>query len=96
MTDQQKSDFICIDYRHCYSILRVVHSSRISRFTFFLASDFFLMGVHVKPSDVVQELEALGPAFLQASKVHGTERGVIMGDLNAGCRYYESHFRTIN
>ena len=40
----------------------------------------------MKPSDVVNELEALGPAFQLASGVYGNSRGVIMGDLNAGCR----------
>ncbi|CAI8053063.1 Deoxyribonuclease-1 [Geodia barretti] len=49
--------------------------------------EFFLLGIHVKPSDVVNELEALGPAFQLASGVHGNSRGVIMGDLNAGCSY---------
>ena len=52
----------------------------------FLSAEFFLLGIHVKPSDVVNELEALGPAFQLASGVHGNSRGVIMGDLNAGCR----------
>ena len=47
---------------------------------------FFLVGVHVKPSDVIQELEALGPAFQSASNFHGNSRGVVMGDFNAGCR----------
>jgi endonuclease/exonuclease/phosphatase family metal-dependent hydrolase len=49
--------------------------------------EFFLMGIHVRPSDVVQELEALGPAFQQASEVYGSSRGTILGDMNAGCSY---------
>ena len=48
--------------------------------------EFFLMGIHVRPADVVQELEALLPAFQLASEFHGSSRGTILGDLNAGCR----------
>ena len=44
------------------------------------------MGIHVKPSDAAQEIEALAAAFQQASDFHGTTRGAIMGDMNAGCR----------
>jgi endonuclease/exonuclease/phosphatase family metal-dependent hydrolase len=49
--------------------------------------EFFLLGIHVKPSDVEGELESLVPAFQLASLSHGSSRGVILGDLNAGCSY---------
>ena len=41
----------------------------------------------MRPSDVIGELEALGPAFDQVSLFYGNSRGAIMGDLNAGCSY---------
>ena len=55
-------------------------------FEMFFYIEFFLLGIHVKPSDALQELESLLPAFQETSIFFGSEKGVIMGDLNAGCR----------
>ena len=49
------------------------------------------MGLHTSPSNVVGELEALIPAFNDVSGNFETEKGVIMGDLNAGGRLGSSN-----
>ena len=36
-------------------------------------TDFALMGVHLKPSDVVSEMNALDEAFDHASRAFGTK-----------------------
>ena len=65
----------------CAFRMRDVYSMMLSA-----TPEFFLMGIHVRPADVIQELEALVPAFQQTSEFYGSSRGTILGDLNAGCR----------
>lgn len=49
-------------------------------------TDFFLMGIHVQPSNAAVEIEALAPAYEEATEFYSSSRGLIMGDMNAGCR----------
>jgi len=49
--------------------------------------DFALMGVHLKPADVVKEMNALVHAFEYASQHLGTQNFLIAGDYNADCSY---------
>jgi len=44
------------------------------------------MGIHVQPSNAAVEIEALAPAYGQATEYYSSSRGVILGDMNAGCR----------
>jgi len=53
---------------------------------FWFPADFFLMGIHVQPSNAAVEIEALAPAYGQATEHYSSSRGVILGDMNAGCR----------
>ncbi len=48
---------------------------------------FFILGIHIKPSDVLQEMNQLDEVFLQAAHTFKTENGIILGDFNAGCSY---------
>ena len=48
---------------------------------------FFLLGIHVKPSNAFEEINSLHSAFIDVSKHYGTTRGIILGDFNAGCDY---------
>ena len=50
-------------------------------------SDFFLLGVHIKPDDAYNEINHLPLAFDDAKTAFGTDRGILMGDFNAGCTY---------
>ena len=45
------------------------------------------MGIHTKPSDTVQELNALVDVYDELVDVFDTTNGVILGDMNADCRY---------
>eukprot|EP00731_Ephydatia_muelleri_P019234 Em0012g59a len=49
--------------------------------------EFFLLGVHVKPKYAFSEISNLHTAFFAASDHYGTQRGIILGDFNAGCTY---------
>ncbi|KAL5488567.1 hypothetical protein EMCRGX_G017525 [Ephydatia muelleri] len=49
--------------------------------------EFFLLGVHVRPDNAFSEINNLHTAFLAASDHYGTQRGIILGDFNAGCSY---------
>ena len=49
--------------------------------------DFFLVGVHIKPSDTVAELNALDDVYDQAASLFGTQNGALLGDFNADCSY---------
>jgi len=50
-------------------------------------ADFAIMGVHLKPANVVDEMDVLPVAYDHASGVFGTKNFLIMGDFNADCRY---------
>ena len=45
------------------------------------------MGIHIKPSDTVQELNALVAVYDELVDEFETTNGVILGDMNADCRY---------
>lgn len=51
--------------------------------------EFFLLGVHIKPTCVCSELEALEMAYLDTSSQFDDANGLMMGDFNAACRYYQ-------
>ena len=55
--------------------------------SYWFPADFFLMGIHVQPSNAAVEIEALAPAYGQATQYYSSSRGVILGDMNAGCRW---------
>ncbi len=48
---------------------------------------FFLLGLHAAPKDVVAEMNLMDDAFAEAAEFYGTGSGIILGDLNADCRY---------
>ena len=48
---------------------------------------FFIVASHVRPSDAVAEINALDDVFHNASLHFSTDRGMILGDLNADCSY---------
>ena len=48
---------------------------------------FFLVGIHIQPSDVFQEMNALVPVYDELVKVFKTSNGIILGDMNADCGY---------
>ena len=45
------------------------------------------MGVHIKPSDAFDEMNALVDVYDELVNVFNTTSGVILGDMNADCRY---------
>jgi endonuclease/exonuclease/phosphatase family metal-dependent hydrolase len=49
--------------------------------------EFFLLGVHIRPSDVCNELWALEQAYLTTSRHFNDAHGFLMGDFNADCNY---------
>ena len=49
--------------------------------------EFFLLGVHIRPSDVCNELWALEQAYLTTSRHFNDAHGFLMGDFNADCKY---------
>lgn len=57
----------------------------------FVAGDltFSLIGIHVTPRAVKQELTALGQVYRDVKRSHSSENIFIMGDLNADCAYYD-------
>ena len=48
---------------------------------------FFTIGIHVKPSDVVNELNKLDDVYFFAEDYYNLNKSIIMGDLNADCSY---------
>ena len=67
----------------------VVHNSLtiIMNFHRIDIPEFFLVGLHSRPSDVMAELNQLDEVFNQAEEFFGTSNGIILGDLNADCSY---------
>lgn len=59
--------------------------------------DFFLVGVHIRPSDAFAEIDTLLEVYENAAGVYGIENGIILGDFNADCSYLSmSKFRTLS
>ena len=48
---------------------------------------FFLVGIHTQPSNVLAELNALVEVYEEAVDHFGTENGIMLGDFNADCSY---------
>ena len=48
---------------------------------------FFLVGIHTKPSKAFSEINALVDVYDEAVNHYGTENGIILGDFNADCSY---------
>ena len=48
---------------------------------------FFLMGIHTQPSDTFDEMNALVDVYDELVDVFNTTSGIILGDMNADCRY---------
>ena len=48
---------------------------------------FFLVGIHTKPSKAFSEINALVDVYDEAVHHYGTENGIILGDFNADCSY---------
>ena len=48
---------------------------------------FFLIGIHTQPSNVLAELNALVEVYEEAVNHFGTENGIMLGDFNADCSY---------
>lgn len=67
---------------HNYVVL-----SSLSLFMIADVPDFFLIGLHSKPTDTVSELNQLVEVYNNAATYFGTESGLILGDLNADCTY---------
>ena len=49
--------------------------------------DFFLVGVHVQPSNAFAEIDALLDVYEETATYFAIEDGIIMGDFNADCSY---------
>ena len=49
---------------------------------------FMTVGIHLKPDDVESELEALRKSTLYYSQQMAVDAVLVMGDLNADCRYF--------
>ena len=45
------------------------------------------MGIHIRPSDAVNEINALVGAYDEAALFFSDMNGVILGDFNADCNY---------
>ncbi len=48
---------------------------------------FFLTGIHIRPSDAFAEINALLPVYETVADVFSTSRGMILGDMNADCSW---------
>lgn len=48
---------------------------------------FFAIGIHVKPDDVVNELNKLDDVYYYAESYFNMNSSIIMGDFNADCSY---------
>ena len=51
---------------------------------------FFLLGAHLKPTDVCSELGALGNAYRTTSQAFNGRSGFVLGDFNADCTYKDT------
>ena len=80
----------------CLLLLKVAQEVKLSslHFTELMCSlfsadfpPFFLMGIRIRPSDTVQELNALVDVYNELVDAFGTTSGVILGDMSAECRY---------
>ena len=49
--------------------------------------DFFLIGVHIKPSDVVKEVSGIKEVYHFGESYFNDSDAIILGDLNADCSY---------
>ncbi len=58
-----------------------------SSYIFLDVPDFFLVGIHTKPSEAVEEINHLDEVFERASLEFQTENGIILGDFNGDCSY---------
>ena len=80
--------YIYIHFSHCFSF-----NSHQSIYTSFhplpntAISDFFLLGIHIRPDSTRSELDFLDDVYYQASTFFNTDSAIIMGDLNADCSY---------
>ena len=72
----------------CPSIIIALHTFMCSLYILSLgvSLEFFLLGVHIRPSDVCSELDALEEAYFDASYHFDNTSGVMLGDFNADCR----------
>ena len=52
-------------------------------------SDLVLIGVHIRPdsSGTAEEINALVPVYDEATMRYNTTNVIIMGDMNADCKY---------
>eukprot|EP00756_Hemistasia_phaeocysticola_P008710 Hpha_TRINITY_DN14700_c0_g1::TRINITY_DN14700_c0_g1_i2::g.102773::m.102773 len=57
------------------------------------SSEFFLIGTHISPQSVATEMEAMVAVWDEAVATFGTDYGLILGDLNAGCSYLSASAR---
>ena len=48
---------------------------------------FFLIVIHTKPTDTVNELNGLLDVYNYAVSYYSTSAGMLLGDLNADCTY---------
>jgi endonuclease/exonuclease/phosphatase family metal-dependent hydrolase len=49
---------------------------------------FILIGIHTKPTDTPNEIEALKLVYDQASTKYNIKEAILMGDMNADCGYF--------
>lgn len=60
----------------------------IGLFEFISTGDqFTVIGIHVKPSDVVNELNRLDDVYHSVEDYYNVNKSIIMGDFNADCSY---------
>ena len=56
-----------------------------------------MLGIHIRPDDVVSELNLLDDVYRQASLYFGTSSAIILGDFNADCSYqYKFDFKDLD
>ena len=49
--------------------------------------EFFMIGIHTQPSNVLAELNALVEVYEEAVNHFRTKNGIMLGDFNADCSY---------
>ncbi|XP_067134869.1 deoxyribonuclease-1-like isoform X1 [Centruroides vittatus] len=54
-------------------------------------SRFVSICVHTRPSDAANEIDALAEVYDYAKNLYDNENALIMGDLNAGCKYVRTN-----
>lgn len=52
---------------------------------------FFLIGIHVKPSDALNELNMLDDVFFELEDSLNLNHSILLGDFNADCSYLSSN-----